>query len=98
MELPQELAACGRGKARLAAAAGNGGEANGKLQVKQKYLNLATYKYHALGDYVNTVHHYGPTDNYTTQVVHFQLFICSDLIALSFYGELEHRWVERFYA
>ena len=36
---------------------------------KQKTLNLQTYKYHALGDYANTIHERGTTDNYTTQPV-----------------------------
>ena len=36
---------------------------------KVKHLNLSTYKYHALGDYVEAIRRYGPTDNYNTQVV-----------------------------
>ena len=36
---------------------------------KLRYLNLTTYKLHALGDYVDTIRRFGPTDNYTTQLV-----------------------------
>ncbi|KAL1759929.1 hypothetical protein FB107DRAFT_270653 [Schizophyllum commune] len=32
-----------------------------------KTLNLFTYKWHALGDYVSTIRLFGPTDNYSTQ-------------------------------
>ncbi|PPQ66257.1 hypothetical protein CVT24_007275 [Panaeolus cyanescens] len=34
----------------------------------KKTLNLFTYKLHALGDYVDTIWRYGPSDNYSTQV------------------------------
>ena len=36
---------------------------------KTKIFNLSTYKWHALGDYVNTIRRYGTTDNYSTQTV-----------------------------
>ncbi|KIK26402.1 hypothetical protein PISMIDRAFT_274760 [Pisolithus microcarpus 441] len=35
---------------------------------KQRSFNLATYKLHALGDYVHTIRLFGTTDNYSTQV------------------------------
>ena len=38
-------------------------------QMKLRYLNLSTYKLHALGDYVQSIRQFGTTDNYTTQVV-----------------------------
>jgi hypothetical protein len=38
---------------------------------KVKKLNLSTYKWHALGDYVNTIRRYGTTDNYSTQTVRY---------------------------
>ena len=34
-----------------------------------KQLNLNTYKYHALGDYVRTIRRFGTTDSYSTQPV-----------------------------
>src|ERR1700733_4435712 len=40
---------------------------------KPKQLNLKTYKYHALRDYVDTIKCYGTTDSYSTQAVSFQL-------------------------
>ena len=35
----------------------------------KKKLNLNTYKFHALGDYVATIRRFGTTDSYSTQVV-----------------------------
>ena len=61
----------GKGKERLEAAAGN---ASGK---KSKFLNLFTYKWHALGDYVRAIRLFGPTDGFSTQVVrNFFLAVC----------------------
>lgn len=37
----------------------------------RKTLNLQTYKHHSLGDYVDTIRHYGTTDSYSTQLVCF---------------------------
>jgi hypothetical protein len=39
---------------------------NGK---QPKQFNLNTYKYHALGDYCNTIRRFGTTDSYSTQPV-----------------------------
>jgi hypothetical protein len=36
---------------------------------KQKKFNLMTYKYHALGHYVDTIRCFGTTDSYSTQPV-----------------------------
>lgn len=66
-ELPKETEARKRrqnsGKGKEKAAAGN---ASGK---KSKTLNLFTYKWHALGDYVRAIRLFGPTDGFSTQVV-----------------------------
>ena len=32
-------------------------------------FNLATYKYHSLADYVDTIKEYGTTDSYSTEIV-----------------------------
>lgn len=40
-----------------------------KLPAKVKALNLFTYKFHALGDYVRTIRMFGTTDSYSTQIV-----------------------------
>jgi len=66
-ELPKETEARKRrqnsGKGKEKAAAGN---ASGK---KSKTLNLFTYKWHALGDYVRAIRLFGPTDGFSTQIV-----------------------------
>ena len=36
-----------------------------------KQFNLYTYKFHALGDYCNTIRRFGTTDSYSTQPVGF---------------------------
>ena len=68
-ELPKETEARKRrqnsGKGKEKAAAGNASE-SGK---KSKVLNLFTYKWHALGDYVHAIRLFGPTDGFSTQVV-----------------------------
>ena len=87
VEIPSEEAAHGRRKAALAAKR-KGPAPTGKEKVptgketgkekapgpKLRQLNLATYKYHALGDYGATIRQYGPTDNYNTQVVRSVFF------------------------
>jgi hypothetical protein len=66
-ELPKETEARKRrqnsGKGKKKATAGN---ASGK---NSKHLNLFTYKWHALGDYVCAIRLFGPTDGFSTQVV-----------------------------
>ena len=36
---------------------------------KEVTFNLATYKYHALADYINIIRKYGTTDSYSTELV-----------------------------
>jgi hypothetical protein len=36
---------------------------------RPKTLNLNTYKFHALGDYANTIREFGTTDSYSTEPV-----------------------------
>jgi hypothetical protein len=38
---------------------------------KPKTLNILTYKFHALGDYVRTIRLFGGTDSFSTQLVRF---------------------------
>ena len=38
---------------------------------KLKTLNIFTYKFHALGDYVQTIRLFGGTDSFSTQLVRF---------------------------
>lgn len=49
---------------------------------KKKKLNLNTYKFHSLGDYVSTIRLFGTTDSYSTQVVSCQSIAV--LFALTF--------------
>ena len=66
-ELPKETEArkrrqnSGKGKEKAMA-----DDASGK---NSKHLNLSTYKWHALGDYVRAIRLFGPTDGFSTQVV-----------------------------
>ncbi|KAG2078853.1 hypothetical protein BDR04DRAFT_981789, partial [Suillus decipiens] len=39
------------------------------LGPKHKTLDLKTYKYHALGDYPDTIQQFGTTDSFSTQTV-----------------------------
>lgn len=45
----------------------------GECVRKPKQLNLKTYKYHSLGDYVETIRRFGTTDSYSTQSVSIHL-------------------------
>jgi len=44
-------------------------EAGARKGGAKKKLNLNTYKFHALGDYVATIRLFGTTDSYSTQLV-----------------------------
>ena len=44
---------------------------------KRRPLNLNTYKFHSLGDYVRTIKLFGSTDNYSTLTVSRQCFFFS---------------------
>lgn len=70
VELPKEAEARGRRTAALAAK-GHSRQVKkkGSTGPKRKKFNLATYKYHALADYTETIRRFGPTDNYNTQIV-----------------------------
>ena len=58
---------------------------------KKKQLNLRTYKYHALGDYVDTIRRLGTTDSYSTQSVSFCVELCDIAHLRGHQSELEHR-------
>ncbi|KIJ17498.1 hypothetical protein PAXINDRAFT_110880 [Paxillus involutus ATCC 200175] len=68
-ELPQEYASRGRRQAALAAKQPNSSAGKALTAPKAKKLNLTTYKYHALGDYPDTIRRYGTTDSYSTQTL-----------------------------
>lgn len=44
-----------------------------KQQVRS--LNLETYKFHSLGDYVETIRQYGTTDSYNSETVRINFFL-----------------------
>ena len=66
-DLPREEAARGRRKAAMTHVGSS--QRVGASRRKQRYLNLSTYKFHRLGDYVKSIRQFGTTDNYNTQVV-----------------------------
>ncbi|KAG2022247.1 hypothetical protein CC2G_000019 [Coprinopsis cinerea AmutBmut pab1-1] len=59
-ETPKEAARRRRTEARNSEGATN-------VSLKPKTLNLSTYKFHALGDYVRFIRLFGGTDSYSTQ-------------------------------
>ena len=63
-ELPGEIAA----RKRRSLAVGDNGTTQ-QRGPRKKILNLLTYKFHALGDYVQTIRLFGTTDSYSTQLV-----------------------------
>ncbi|KAH8802375.1 hypothetical protein DL96DRAFT_1718712 [Flagelloscypha sp. PMI_526] len=64
-ETPREVSKKYRQKANQAKKGGLA--APTPLERKQVTLNLSTYKWHSLGDYVTTIRLFGPTDGYSTQ-------------------------------
>ncbi|KII92298.1 hypothetical protein PLICRDRAFT_104196, partial [Plicaturopsis crispa FD-325 SS-3] len=68
-ELPKEIAARARRKAKRAAE---------QATVNHKDFNLNTYKHHSIsGDYVPAIRLYGTTNSYSTRAVGFPIFDCS---------------------
>jgi hypothetical protein len=66
VELPREKAARQRRFAQCAGLTNASSELNGP---RVKKFNLNTYKFHAMGDYVQTIKLFGTTDSFTTQIV-----------------------------
>jgi hypothetical protein len=95
-ELPKEMGArqrrqkSGKGKEKAGA-----GRTSGR---KPKTLNLFTYKWHALGDYVHAIRLFGGTDGFSTQLVSNVCYHISNLfIPCDRQGELAHKIVKRLY-
>lgn len=63
---------------------------SGARSSTKKKLNLNTYKFHALGDYVTTIRLFGTTDSYSTQLVGSIGFLFCAHQSLSFYRENLH--------
>ncbi len=66
-EVRQRRQKSGKGKEKVAAAAAAAADSTSGR--KPKNLNLFTYKWHALGDYVPTIRLFGGADGFSTQVV-----------------------------
>jgi hypothetical protein len=49
---------------------------------KPKGFNLMTYKFHALGDYVDNIRRFGTTDSYSTQPVSVYMVFCVILLTV----------------
>jgi hypothetical protein len=65
---------------------------------RPKFLNLLTYKFHALGDYVSFIRLFGPTDVYSTQLVSTEDQLVFKMISDVYgQGELAHRVVKKLY-
>jgi len=93
-ELPHEYAARGCHEATLAAKNPQPSTSTAKSSTgpKVKTLNLLTYKFHVLGDYVSTIRQFGTMDNYSTQtVIRAIKFIVVWNSQVYPKGELEHR-------
>ena len=70
VELTSETATRWREKARrLDTTLPGSSKTSATSAARPKLFNLATYKLHALGDYVHSIHLFGTTDSYTTQLV-----------------------------
>ena len=67
MELPSETAA--RWQRKEGKLNNSDSRRHNPSGARPKLFNLNTYKLHALGDYVHTIHMFGTTDSYTTQIV-----------------------------
>ncbi|ETW75354.1 hypothetical protein HETIRDRAFT_430757 [Heterobasidion irregulare TC 32-1] len=71
-ELPHEMAARGRRKAAMIKKGLDSGKnisvTTFALEKLRKILNLVTYKYHALSDYIGMILRFETTDSYSTQV------------------------------
>lgn len=69
-KLPPEEAARGHQSASLAKKGKALGNAAGK---RWKNFSMATYKLHSLGNYLMYARLFGPSDNYSTQLVHLSI-------------------------
>jgi len=76
MELSSEASAWSwQRENKLTLAGSTSASAAATTAPQEKSFNLATYKLHTLGDYVRTIHLFGTTDSYTTQLVRWSVVI-----------------------
>jgi hypothetical protein len=82
-ELPNETAARQRRAMDLSSTSASTAGSSRSATRKPKTLNLNTYKFHAMGDYVDTIRTFGTTDSYTTQIVRHLTNVSCALTSLS---------------
>ena len=75
--LPNEEAARARRRAANTQTGDSTSQKKSSRSSNAKRFNMATYKIHALGDYVDHIMRFGPTDCFTTQHV-----CCSSLLSV----------------
>jgi hypothetical protein len=68
-ELPREKAARERNTTNVRSGSDNRDRDAGSGGRKAKRFNLNTYKYHAMGDYIQSIRLFGTTDSFTSQIV-----------------------------
>jgi hypothetical protein len=74
VELPKEASAHQRQSTQCPATNTDSMESTG---ARVKKLNLNTYKFHAMGDYMRTIRIFGTTDSFTTQIVRIEYILTS---------------------
>ena len=85
-ELPKETGA--RQRSQTSRKGKEKATPSGATGKKPKNLNLFTYKWHALGDYVQTIRLFGGTDGFSTQVVSLA-FIHVDSLCINLVGRVK---------
>lgn len=96
MELPKEQSARERNATGQRSVFDNPDPESGGRKAKK--FNLNTYKFHAMGDYLQTIRLFGTVDSFTSQIVRgFQLFTPFYCNLLYGQGELAHRALKAFY-
>ena len=89
VELPREAEARKRRRAA--------GDQSGASAARVKKLNLFTYKWHSLADYVPHIRLFGGSDGFSSQIVRILTLIHISVYLTALQGELAHRLVKRLY-
>lgn len=75
LELPKEKAAHDHKAAHEHSGSNNSGVGSGGRKAKK--FNLNTYKFHAMGDYLQSIQLFGTIDSFTSQIVRAPTYILS---------------------
>jgi hypothetical protein len=73
------------------------GDQSGASAACVKKLNLFTYKWHSLADYVPHIQLFGGSDGFSSQIVRILTLIHISVYLTALQGELAHRLVKRLY-